>query len=70
MNHPRVLANCTVEPLGDHRFEVEVTGLPPYNRKHIYEIDAVSEQSAAMQGLRRFEEYSLEAGPAGSEEWL
>ena len=53
---PRVLCNCTIDPLGDGKWMATVTGLAPHDVRRIYTINAASDDLAARQALERFED--------------
>jgi len=55
----RVFANCTVDPLGKMQFAVNVEGVAPYDHRRVYTVKATSEDDAAWQGLRLFEDEML-----------
>lgn len=52
----RINADCTVDDLGDGWFEVTVRGIAPHDHKRVYAIRAVSDNKAAFEGLREFED--------------
>jgi hypothetical protein len=55
----RILASCTVEALEDEPcrlWDVTTWGLPPFDVTRHYTIEAQTDDNAAKEGLRRFEE--------------
>lgn len=53
----RIPATTTVESLGRMQYSVEVEGALAYDgHRRSYVLKATSEQSAAMEGLRMFED--------------
>jgi len=55
----RILANATVEALEDgpcQLWEVEVTGVAPFQHKRTYTLAGKTDNNAAQEGLRLFVE--------------
>jgi hypothetical protein len=66
----RILANATVEALEDGEcqlWEVEVTGLPPFEHRRTYTLEAKTDNNAAQEGLRLFVEEMENLRDAASE---
>lgn len=59
MTNLRVLANCTVDlvqEVPEKKWEVTVTGIPPYDYMRVYTLATATDDAAAKEGLRLFVE--------------
>lgn len=62
----RILAQATVDDLGQGNWSVEVNGQPPHDHRRVYTLRAKDDKTAAFEGIERFTEEMEALGDASN----